>query len=188
MSVKISNETKTGVFVLVCTYRLPVVEAGRFGLAATLVGIAAFVLGYERHIELLRNAAGRSTTDVRWRLRDALRFFALHAAWVLPAFAALLAFALGWPAHWVALLALIALSEHLSNQGYIAVLLDGSHYPLLAAVAVKNGVLALAVVTGTSAVYAVAAVGPKEGAMVMTEGLLGVAILIYAFVRTLRFM
>lgn len=49
-------------------------------------------------------------------------------------------------------------------------------------------VVALAVVTGTSAVYAVAAVGPVHGAMVMAEGLLGVAILIYAFVRTLREM
>lgn len=49
-------------------------------------------------------------------------------------------------------------------------------------------VVALAVVTGTSAVYAVAAVGPVHGMMVMTEGLLGVAILIYAFVRTLRDM
>jgi protease PrsW len=49
-------------------------------------------------------------------------------------------------------------------------------------------VLAVAVVTGTSAVYAVAAVGPVQGALVMTEGLLGVAILVYAFVRTLREM
>ncbi len=49
-------------------------------------------------------------------------------------------------------------------------------------------VLSLAVVTGTSAVYAVATVGPLEGAKVMTEGLLGVAILIYAFVRSLRAM
>jgi RsiW-degrading membrane proteinase PrsW (M82 family) len=49
-------------------------------------------------------------------------------------------------------------------------------------------VLAVAVVTGTSAVYAVAAVGPAHGALVMTEGLLGVAILVYAFVRTLREM
>jgi RsiW-degrading membrane proteinase PrsW (M82 family) len=49
-------------------------------------------------------------------------------------------------------------------------------------------VLAVAVVTGTSAVYAVAAVGPVHGALVMTEGLLGVAILVYAFVRTLREM
>lgn len=49
-------------------------------------------------------------------------------------------------------------------------------------------VLAVAVVTGTSAVYAVAAVGPAQGAMVMTEGLLGVAILVYAFMRTLHEM
>ena len=46
--------------------------------------------------------------------------------------------------------------------------------------------MAVAVVTGTSAVYAVAAVGPAHAAIVMTEGLLGVAILVYAFVRTLR--
>lgn len=49
-------------------------------------------------------------------------------------------------------------------------------------------VLAVAVVTGTSAVYAVVAVGPVQGALVMTEGLLGVAILVYAFMRTLREM
>jgi hypothetical protein len=41
-------------------------------------------------------------------------------------------------------------------------------------------------VKGTSAVYAVSAVGPVHGAIVMTEGLLGVAILVYAFVRTLH--
>jgi RsiW-degrading membrane proteinase PrsW (M82 family) len=49
-------------------------------------------------------------------------------------------------------------------------------------------ILAVAVVTGTSGVYAVAAVGPLQGLGVMTEGLLGVAILIYAFARTLRTM
>ncbi|MBX3186821.1 MAG: PrsW family intramembrane metalloprotease [Labilithrix sp.] len=47
-------------------------------------------------------------------------------------------------------------------------------------------VLALAVVTGTCAVYAVSALGPTQGALVLAEGLLGVAILIYAFIRTLR--
>lgn len=49
-------------------------------------------------------------------------------------------------------------------------------------------IVALAVVTGTSAVYAVAAVGPTQGALVLAEGLLGIAILVYAFVRTLRGM
>lgn len=47
-------------------------------------------------------------------------------------------------------------------------------------------VISVAVVTGTSAVYAVAAVGPAHGALVMTEGLLGVGILLYAFLRTLH--
>ena len=50
----------------------------------------------------------------------------------------------------------------------------------------QSFVLSVAVVTGTSAVYAVAAVGPAHGAIVMAEGLLGVAILVYAFVRTLH--
>jgi RsiW-degrading membrane proteinase PrsW (M82 family) len=49
-------------------------------------------------------------------------------------------------------------------------------------------VLAVSVVTGTSAVYAIAAAGPTQGALLMTEGLLGVAILIYAFLRTLHAM
>ena len=52
----------------------------------------------------------------------------------------------------------------------------------------QSFLLALSVVTGTSAVYAVAAVGATAGAVVMAEGLLGVAILVYAFVRSLRFM
>ncbi|MDB4945348.1 MAG: hypothetical protein JWP97_4882 [Labilithrix sp.] len=52
----------------------------------------------------------------------------------------------------------------------------------------QSFVLALSVVTGTSAVYAVAQVGLYHGLVVMTSGLLGVAILIYAFVRSLRGM
>lgn len=47
-------------------------------------------------------------------------------------------------------------------------------------------ILAVSVVTGTSAVYAVAAVGLGQGARVMSEGMLGVAILVYAFGRTLH--
>ncbi|MBS2014254.1 MAG: PrsW family intramembrane metalloprotease [Deltaproteobacteria bacterium] len=49
-------------------------------------------------------------------------------------------------------------------------------------------IVALGVVTGTTAVYAVAAVGPAQGAIVLAEGLLGIAVLVYAFVRTLRGM
>jgi len=46
-------------------------------------------------------------------------------------------------------------------------------------------VIALAIVTGASACYAVTSAGYTNGLIIMAEGMLGVAILIYAFVRTL---
>ncbi len=49
-------------------------------------------------------------------------------------------------------------------------------------------ILAVSVVTGSSAVYAMQTVGMAQGALVMTEGFLGVAILVYAFASTLRSM
>jgi len=52
----------------------------------------------------------------------------------------------------------------------------------------QSFVVSLGVVTGTSLVYSVAAVGPYRGAIVLAEGLLGVAILVYAFVKSLRWM
>jgi protease PrsW len=47
---------------------------------------------------------------------------------------------------------------------------------------------AVAVVTGVSLAYAVIAVGPKAALLVMGGGLLGEAIIVYVFVRTLRAM
>lgn len=49
-------------------------------------------------------------------------------------------------------------------------------------------VFAVAVVTGVSLAYAVMAVGPAAAILVMGSGLLGEAIIVYVFVRTLRTM
>ncbi|WP_394826288.1 PrsW family glutamic-type intramembrane protease [Pendulispora albinea] len=49
-------------------------------------------------------------------------------------------------------------------------------------------VLAIAVVTGVTFVYATHAVGPQQAALMMTQGLVGVAILLFFFVRSLRAM
>lgn len=49
-------------------------------------------------------------------------------------------------------------------------------------------VVAVAVVTASSAVYAIDSVGLAQGLLVMGEGLLGVAIIVYAFVSSLRSM
>lgn len=49
-------------------------------------------------------------------------------------------------------------------------------------------VFAVALVTGVSLAYATAAVGPTAAFLVMSSGLLGEAIIVYVFVRTLRSM
>jgi RsiW-degrading membrane proteinase PrsW (M82 family) len=49
-------------------------------------------------------------------------------------------------------------------------------------------IFAVAVVTGVSLAYAVMAVGPAAALLVMGSGLLGEAIIVYVFVRTLRAM
>ncbi len=53
---------------------------------------------------------------------------------------------------------------------------------------VHSFVLAMAVVTGVTGVRALTAVGPFHGVVVMADGLLGVAIILLVFVRTLRTM
>jgi hypothetical protein len=47
-------------------------------------------------------------------------------------------------------------------------------------------IVAVSVVVGTSYVYAAAEVGPAVATVVMAEGLLGVAIIAYMFIRELR--
>ncbi len=49
-------------------------------------------------------------------------------------------------------------------------------------------IFAVAVVTGVSLAFATIAVGPKAAMLVMASGLLGQAIIVYVFVRTLRTM
>ncbi len=49
-------------------------------------------------------------------------------------------------------------------------------------------VLAVAIVTGVSLAFASLAVGPKAAVLLMASGLLGQAIIVYVFVRTLRTM
>ena len=49
-------------------------------------------------------------------------------------------------------------------------------------------IFAVAVVTGVSLAFATVAVGPKAAFVVMGSGLLGQAIIVYVFVRTLRTM
>lgn len=142
---KLAEAASRGLFVLFCTYRLSVVDAGQFGLAATTIGLFAFLLGYERQIDIQRQVAGRSISAIHQRMSDTLRFFAVHYAWLLPVMAVLLWKGVGWPVDIVGLIILICVAEHLSNQAYQAVLVSGRNYPLQALVSAKSCLLLLGV-------------------------------------------
>lgn len=137
-----------GLFVVFCTYRLPLAEAGAFGLLATFLTLAAFGLGYERQIAVMREVAGRPAQQVQQRLLETLRFHAIHAAWLLPLLACAAIFWFRWPAAQLALLLPILAAEYAGNQAYQVVLIEPRRFPLLRWVALRSAGLAVLAVTG----------------------------------------
>jgi hypothetical protein len=146
VGTKLLDTVTRGLFVLICTYRLPLEEAGRFGLLATVIGLLSFVLGYERQIDMQRQIAGRSPSAIRQRMVDTLRFFRAHYLVVLP-ITMLAATWAGVSAWTLTLATIVVIGEHLSNQAYQAVLLNPRAFPLLVASSAKNSLQLLAVVS-----------------------------------------
>jgi hypothetical protein len=144
VGTKLLETFSRGLFVLVCTYRLPLEEAGRFGLLATIIGLLSFGLGFERQIDVQRQIAGRSSSAIRRRLGDTLRFFRTHYLLVLP-LSMLVATLAGVPAWTLGLATIVVIGEHICNQGYQAVLLSSRAFPLLVATATKSTLQLLAV-------------------------------------------
>lgn len=144
VGAKLWDTLSRGLFVLICTYRLPLEEAGRFGLLATVIGLLTFGLGYERHIDMQRQVAGRSSAAIRRRMADTLRFFRAHYLIVLPIsmLSASLVGVSGWP---LGLATIVIIGEHLSIQAYLAVLLNQRAFPLLMVASAKNTLQLLAV-------------------------------------------
>lgn len=130
-------------FILTCTYGLHIAEAGRFGLIATLVGLFAFAFNFERHIDIQRRSAGEPHPVFDRHVTQALKFFAFNWAMMVPLF--LIAVALWTDASWMilALAAVVVVGEHISNQAYQYALINDRYYPMVALVAIKNGLLAV---------------------------------------------
>jgi hypothetical protein len=141
---KLFDVLSRGLFVLTCTYGLPLEEAGRFGLLITIITLISFALGFERYIDIQRQVAGRSSSAIRRRMVDTFRFFRAHYLLLLP-FAALGAASAGVSIWVFVLVTIVIVGEHISNQGYQIVLLDRRALSLLVASAAKN-TLQLAIV------------------------------------------
>jgi O-antigen/teichoic acid export membrane protein len=145
VGTKLLETLSRGLFVFVCIYQLPLEEAGKFGLLATVIGLLSFGLGFERYIDMQRQISGRSASAIRRRIADTLRFFSAHYLLVLP-LSVLAATQAGFSAWPLILAALVAISEHLANQGYQAVLLNSRAFPLLMAASAKSSLQLLAVI------------------------------------------
>jgi len=139
--LKLTDTVLRGMFLLLCTYRLGLVEAGRFGLTAALIAFTCFVLGYESFNDLQRRAAGQALHMVRRQLQDKLKFYFAHNLMVVPLAFLVLVYAFDWPYSVVVLVITIALAEHVSTQSYYASVLHPKNCPLLVLLTIKNAAL-----------------------------------------------
>jgi O-antigen/teichoic acid export membrane protein len=131
-----------GLFVLIGTYGLQVVEAGQFGLLVTLISVFGFVFGFERQFDLQRSMVGKSGEEIQLQVIRTLRFYFLNYVFLTPVFCCVLFFLLKLSPVLVACAAVIVVAEHIIQQSYILILVDGQYKPLLLSAIIKNvGVL-----------------------------------------------
>jgi O-antigen/teichoic acid export membrane protein len=142
--VKLLDVAARAGFILTATYGLPIDQAGRFGLIATLIGLFAFAFNFERQIDIQRRSAGEHHSILDRYVVQALKFFAFNWALMIPLF--LLAVLLWTGADPLVLAAatVVVVGEHLSNQAYQYALIHHRYAPMLTVVAAKNAVLATA--------------------------------------------
>ena len=137
ITIKLFDTVVRGLFALFVIYSLPLDEAGEFGVWLTFIGFISFILGYERYIDLQREVAGRSTRAILKRFNDTLRFFGKQYL-IFFSIAVLISFFLDIKIWHILLLLVIVSGEHLSNQAYIAVIIDRSFSFLLVISSIKN--------------------------------------------------
>lgn len=142
VAVKLVDVATRAGFILTATYGLPIAEAGRFGLIATLVGLFAFAFNFERHIDIQRRSAGEPHPVFDRFVVQALKFFAFNWAIMVPLF--VLAVALWTQPGWMILMlgVVVVVGEHLANQAYQYALINQRYYSMLLVVAAKNSLLA----------------------------------------------
>lgn len=140
--LKLADTVLRGIFLVICTYKLQVIDAGRFGLVATLIAFSTFLMGYESFNDLQRRAAGRAAGLIRRCLTDKLRFYSVHNTWIVAMLLVLLPAVFGWAPWTVAIVVTIAVTELVALQSYYATVLDSRNYTLMLLANLRNLVLA----------------------------------------------
>ncbi len=139
--IKLADIAGRSLFVLIVLYALPTRSSGQFGLILTLIGLFAFLSGFERYVDLQRTLVCKTVGEADQLIFSILRFFGVNYLLWLPILALLL---YGWvelSTGTILLCLLIALGEHLANEFYRIALITHRHRSLLLVTMVKNIVL-----------------------------------------------
>lgn len=136
--LKLTETLARALFVFTAVYSLSIEQAGQFGILVTLVGIFAFLFGYERHIDIQRKYAGEKHSIFDSAIIDAMFFYGFNYLLVIPFF---FFFVVLW-AQFEPILAIacigIVVGEHIANQAYQLALVNERYRNLIIYVVIKN--------------------------------------------------
>jgi O-antigen/teichoic acid export membrane protein len=145
VAIKLIEVFSRALFTVGVTYLLAIDAAGQFGLANTLIGLFAFAFGWERHLDIQRRLAGHDSWTFDRAVRALPKFWAFNYGAMVPLLLVLTVMLarLDWRLSLV--VALIAICEQVGNAVYNLSVIDSRYRSLVAIVAAKSAILALAV-------------------------------------------
>jgi O-antigen/teichoic acid export membrane protein len=145
VAIKLIEVLSRALFTVGVTYLLAIDAAGQFGLANTLIGLFAFAFGWERHIDIQRRLAGHDGWTFDRAVRALPKFWAFNYLVMVPLLLGLtvLLARLDWRLS--AVVAVIAICEQVANGVYNLSVIDDRYRKLVAIVAGKSVILALAI-------------------------------------------
>lgn len=143
--IKLSETFFRGAIVLFCAYGLPLEEAGNFGLVSTAISLFAFVLGYERYIDLQRKVAGCDFRAVHQELSKTLKFYLFQYAAILTPTVIALSSITEISNYFLFIIAIIV-GEQIANFAYYIILIDKRFFQPFIAATVKSGVQFFAII------------------------------------------
>jgi O-antigen/teichoic acid export membrane protein len=125
-------------FTVAAAFMLALTAAGQFGIIATLVGLFAFAVGWERYIDLQRRLVGAEHHVFDRAVLHAFRLWGFNYLVMVPPFVLLTALWTGIGAWQLFLCVLILIGEHVSNQIYNLSVVQPRYHRLVGYVAARN--------------------------------------------------
>lgn len=125
--IKLCDVLARAIFVLIVGYTLPLKEAGQFGLYMSVTTVFAFIVGWERYLDLQRNVVGECEVYFDKSLFDSISFYVFNHILVLPVYLLLIWLWTDFNYMMLASSSLILIGEQLGNQVYQIALINSRY-------------------------------------------------------------